>query len=276
MADGDVGILKAIWRFFTFYNLRKGRRILDAAHRQFTGSAEGIADAYDIQQDRMIRQFNELRDAISQVEGVLEDKKDRLNNLNEEEQEVIIRRDGATAKAEEAQHAGNQLEYEKHAAAFQRFDSRITEIEETQGRLEKEIADSEVTMKRYMMQLTEMQAEVQKMPQDKAEAIADFVSNTKIIELNDRLLGLQSSFDRGPLDAVRKANKDLSAKARITEKLAGTDVRVQDREYATAGRTSAGGDKLSKILAARKAEREGEVTPQQTVRETTTAERPKI
>jgi hypothetical protein len=86
--------------------------------------------------------------------------------------------------------------------------------------------------------------------------MADFVSNQKIIDLNRRLQGLQASIDRGPLDAVMQANRELAAKARVSERLAGTDVRAQDAEYAEAGRSSTIDDDFSALLAARKAERE--------------------
>ena len=53
------------------------------------------------------------------------------------------------------------------------------------------------------------------------------------------------------------ANRRLTAKARITEKLAGADVRVQDKAYEQAGRVSTARSKMEDMLAARKAEREG-------------------
>ena len=49
----------------------------------------------------------------------------------------------------------------------------------------------------------------------------------------------------------------MSAQARITEQLAGTDVKLQDQQYAQLGREMAGEDSLEAVLAARRAEREG-------------------
>ncbi|MEM7587862.1 MAG: hypothetical protein AAF560_31020 [Acidobacteriota bacterium] len=100
-----------------------------------------------------------------------------------------------------------------------------------------------------------MQAEVERLPQQKAEAIADFVSAKQIIELNDRLQGLETSIDRGPISAVMDANRKLTAKARITEKLAGADVRVQDKAYERAGRVSTARSKMDDMLSARAAEK---------------------
>lgn len=257
MADEKVGIIRALFRYVRFWNWRQARYILDAADSQFSGSPQGIAAAFDMQQDKMVNQFKQLRDAIAEVESVLEGKRQQLEQLNGEEEDLLIKRDGALAQAEAAQEAGDSEGYAQHAQAYERFDARIEEIEQTQARLNAEIEETEQTMKRYMLQLTEMQAEIQKLPQQKAEAIAEHVSATKIIELNDRLGGIQTSLDRGPIDAVVNKNKQLTAKARVTEKLAGTDVKLQDQEYARVGRTSTSKDKLAASLAARKAEREG-------------------
>ena len=255
MAEEPVGIVRAIFRFFRFWNWRKARGIIDAADRQFTGSVDGITAAFDIQQDQLVKQFRSLRDAIAQVEGVLEDKRQRLDKLNAEEHDLLRKREGALALAEQAK-GKDPAEYEKHAAAFERFQTRIDEIEGLQHRLDTEVNDASKTMNKYMLQLQEMQSEISRLPQQKAEAIADFVSARQIIELNDRLQGMESSIDRGPIAAVLDANRQLTAKARISEKLAGADVKVQEREYAQAGRQATAHTKLDDMLAARKAERE--------------------
>ncbi len=256
MAEEKVGIIRAIFRYFRFWNWRKARGIMQAADDQFTGSVDGIGAAFDMHRDTMVQRFQGLRDAIAEVEAVLEEKRARLEGLNEEETELLKKREGALTLAEQAKAANDQAEYDKHAAAFERFHVRIEEIEATQERLGAEIGEASGTMDRYMIQLQEMQAEIEKLPREKAEAIADFVSAKQIIELNDRLQGLETSIDRGPISAVLDANRKLTAKARITEKLAGADVRVQDKAYERAGRVSTARSKMDEMLAARAAEKE--------------------
>ena len=53
-----------------------------------------------------------------------------------------------------------------------------------------------------------------------------------------------------------QANRELAAKARVSERLSGTDVLAQDAEYADAGRSSSIEDEFGAMLAARQAERE--------------------
>jgi len=276
MAEEKIGILRAIFRYFRFWNWKKARGIIKAADEQFTGSVDGISAAFDIQKDKMVVQYQGLRDAISEVEAVLEDKRSRLEELNEEEEELLVRREGALAQAEKAKAAGDLKEYDKHANAFERFQVRIEEIEATQERLRTEVTETSKTMDKYMLQLQEFQAQIEKMPQEKAEAIADYVSAKQIIELNDRLQGLESSLDKGPISAVMDANKRLTAKARISEKLAGADVRVQDKEYERAGRESTARSKMDQMLAARKIEKNQTTGEKETATVEKESERPKI
>lgn len=253
MNEERVGIIRALFRYFRFWNWRKARYILDAADQQFTGSVQGIEHAFDIHSDDLVTQYNGLRDAVSQVEVVLEQKGAKLQRLNEREAVLIKQREGALAKAE---LETNPIEVEKHKAAFERYQNEINEIEAQQATLDTEIKEISASMKKHMLQLTKLQSEVRRLPEKKANAIADFVSAKQIIELNDRLNGLQRSIDRGPIEAVLKANQELTAKARITEKLAGTDVALQDEEYAQAGSQSVSNTTFDQLLAARKAERE--------------------
>ncbi len=255
MPEERIGIFRAILRYFRFWNWKKARGIIQAADEQFTGSVDGISAAFDIQKDKMVAQYQGLRDAISEVEAVLEDKRSRLEDLNREEEDLLGKREGALAKAEQAKAANDTAAYEKHASAFERFQGRIDEIEQIQMRLSADVNETSQTMNKYMLQLQDFQAQIEKMPQEKAEAVADYVSAKQIIELNDRLQGLETSLDRGPISAVMEQNKRLTAKARISEKLSNVDVRLQDKEYERAGRESTAKSKLEQMLAARKVEK---------------------
>lgn len=256
MAEERIGIFRALWRFFTFYTLRKALGIGRAADRQFTGSVGGVRDAYALYRDRLVGEYREYRDVVSQVELILEQKKIRLEELNSEEAQLLRRREGAITEAEKAKDAGNENDYARHAGAYERFQSRIVEIEELQGQLEKDLSELDGSMRQHLLKLTRLQAEIETLPREEAEQIATLVSSQKVVELNDRLQNLQRSMDRGPIDAVRQHNKELSAKARISEKLAGTDVRLQDEEYAREGQKTAARSQLDQVLAARRAERD--------------------
>lgn len=272
--EGNPGLFSSFWRLITFWKVRKALGLIRAGDRQFTGSVQGISDAFDLHQNKLIKQFNGLRDAIAQVESVLEQDRQRLGDLNKREEQLLAMRDGALSKFEESQKSGDQAATVKHQEAFERFDTEIRAIEGQQAELDKRVKDTSVAMDEYLRQLTKLQNEIKTLPREKAQAVADFVSSSKIVELNDRLQGLKSSIERGPIDAVMQQNRELTAKARISQKLAGTDVERQNDEYASAGRVSTARERMQQMLAARAAER-GAKTGEQ-VAPPRTEERPKI
>jgi len=259
--EEQPGIMQALWRFITFYRVRKALGLVRAANEQFTGSTSGIRDAFDIEVNQKVQEYKQLETAVAEVENVIETKRLELERLNNEEKELLKKREGALALAEKAQVEGNNDVFAQHQAAFARFQSRINEIEERQKSLAAQAKQYEDSMKKYMLQLTKMQSYIQALPAKKAEAMADFVSAKRMIELNHRLMGIKTSFEDGPVSLVLEENRKLTAQARATEKMAGTNVEVQDTMYADAGRSSEGGDVFAKMLAARKAQKEGQAAP---------------
>lgn len=274
--EEQPGILSALWRFITFYRVRKALGLVRAANKQFTGSTSGIRDAFDIEVNQKVQEYKQLEAAVAEVENVIETKRLELERLNAEEKDLLKKREGALALAEKAQVEGNNDAFTQHQAAFTRFQGRINEVEERQKSLAEQIKQYEDSMKKYMLQLTKMQAYIQSLPAKKAEAIADFVSAKRIIELNHRLMGIKTSFEEGPVSLVLEENRRLTAQARVSEKMAGTNVELQDTMYAEAGRSSEGGDVFAKMLAARKAQKEAQTAPAEKEKVTNSGDRPQI
>jgi len=247
----------ALRRYFDFFFLRRSEDVRNAADQQFTGSVEGIQAAYAVDRDRLAKEFRALQEAVAQVLTIAEDKKIQLERLASEEDELQVKLNGAINAAEKAQASGDTEAYGQAKAAYVRYQSRMTEIDASQERLTTEVTNLESSMKGHMSRLTALQAELERLPQEEAEVIAEYVSAKQVIELNNRLMNAYDSLDRGPSSVVRAQVRKMSAQARITEQLAGTDVRLQDEQYAELGREMAGEDSLEAVLAARRAEREG-------------------
>jgi len=183
MADEQMGLFRALWRFVTFYGLRKQLGLVRAADRMFTGSTEGIGDAFDLHRDQLIRRYNDLFDAFGQLETVLEEKRLESEALTKEHKDLVGKRDGALTMYERAEQTGNAEDQQKHKAAFERFQGRLKQIEVRQGELTDDVKSQEERMRGFERQLTSLQAEIQALPVQKAQAMADFVSNQKVIEL---------------------------------------------------------------------------------------------
>ena len=265
----------SIRRWFDFFFLRRSEDVRRSADGQFTGSVEGIRAAYAIDRDRLAKDFRGLQEAVAQVLQVSEDKKIRLERLDAEEKDLQAQLNGAIRAAEQAQATGDTAGYEKAQAAYTRYKTRLTEIDASQEQLTAEVAALEKSIQTHMGRLTEFQARLEALPQEEAETVADFVSAKQIIELNNRLMNASDSLKEGPTATVREQVRQMSSQARITEKLAGTDVKLQDQEYATLGKQMEGEDSLEAVLRARKAQRaaaEGTPLPEQPVAELATAE----
>jgi chromosome segregation ATPase len=245
----------AIRRWFNFYFLRRSEDVRRSADEQFTGSVEGIRAAYAIDRDKLASDFRGLQEAVGQVLTVVEDKKIRLERLDAEEKTLQAQLNGAIRAAEKAQAESNTEEFAKAQAAYSRYKARLTEIDGEQERLSGEVASLETSIQSHMSRLTEFQARLEALPAEEAATVADFVSAKQIIELNNRLMNASDSLREGPTATVREQVRQMSAQARITEKLAGTDVTLQDRQYAELGRDMEGADSLEAVLAARKAQR---------------------
>ena len=245
----------AIRRWFSFYFLRRSEDVRRSADEQFTGSVEGIRAAYAIDRDKLASDFRGLQEAVGQVLTVVEDKKIRLERLDAEEKTLQTQLNGAIRAAEKAQAESNTEEFAKAQAAYSRYKARLTEIDGEQERLSGEVAALETSIQSHMSRLTEFQARLEALPAEEAATVADYVSAKQIIELNNRLMNASDSLKEGPTATVREQVRQMSAQARITEKLAGTDVTLQDRQYAELGRDLEGADSLEAVLAARKAQR---------------------
>lgn len=247
----------AIGRFFNLYFLRRSEGIRRAADEQFTGSVGGIRAAFAIERDSLASDFRDLQEAVSGVLNVVEQRKALLRNLGEEEKDLSTRLEGALVAAERAQAASNAEELAQAKAAYERYKNRLTEIDGQQERVTGQVTELETSLQRHMVRLTELKARLEGLTQQEAEAVADFVSAREIVELNNRLMNAQDSLRESPVGTVMERVRQMSSQARITEKLVGTDARLQDEEYERIGQASAAGTDFEAVLAARRAAKEG-------------------
>lgn len=254
--DQPIGIFAALWRLISFYKLRQALGLVRAADAQFTGSADGIADAYDLQHEKLVSEYKQFMSALAEVESAVEQKRERLKIIKQKKKESEKALEGALAVYERAQGAGDQktmAEAERDGESFRQEVNRLTE-QETE--MEGEVADQEQKLGELEGRLTTMQREIANLTTEKADAIADFVSNKNLLEAHERLMGLKGRMDSGPIDAVRKANRDLAAKARVAGRLSGADADHVKDKYVHAGEDAIAGSDFKKLVEARKAQKE--------------------
>lgn len=267
-----MGFLQSVWRFITFYKFRQSMGIARAADAQFTSSSDGISDAYDIHREQLIKEYQDFLNALSEVETAVESKRNRVAAIQKNRKEAEHALEGALSTYEQAQAAGDKKTMDEAESDGNMFRSEVNKLNEQEKELTDDITSQTERLGKLENRLSTMQAEIAKLPGEKADAIADFVSNKKLIEASERLMGLRSRMDMGPIEAVRKANEELAAKARVSGRLAGTDSQERRDKYVKAGEESVAQSDFQKMLAARKAEKEQNTGSSSAV----TDDRPKI
>lgn len=234
--DGKYGIFTALIRFVFMWNWKKARGIKKAADELFTKDAEGIEAGYDIEKDRLIKSYRDMEGAVSRLDMLIEEKKIALEDEEAKFDKAVKRRDGALAAAKRVRKQigeghENDPEFKKHSEAFIRYTKEVKAIEARQQSLQADIDSQKPIIEKYMLQLTELQAKIKKLEEEKNITIAEFTSSQEIIKLNQRLSGMINSMDEGPIEAIRKAVKESSARARVSSRLQGTDAAYQDAQY---------------------------------------------
>jgi len=247
----------AIGRLFSSLSKRKERSIGDAATARFTGSVDGIDQAFLLHREDLMARFGDLRGVVAGLEALLEEKRLRLEELNGEEETLLRQRDGAVRLAEKAQGEGDASAYERHAAAFERFDARIENLERTQAQVAEEMTQTASSLERSTERLRALRQEIDEVSRQRSQALSDFVSNQQLLDLDNRLGGLESSLDRGPLAAVLEANRELTARARLAEELS-APATSSSASYEEAGRAAESRGRLASLIQQRKNSSENE------------------
>jgi len=235
-----MGIFSAIWLRLKGFFLRTSDELV-------SGSTEAIQATYRTVEEKEIRQYNQMLDAVAslarQREEILQEKQRVQAQIDAYEEEM----EGALALAEREPE-----NMEQHRAAYERV---FPQKERAQQRFE-ELGDraEQLTerVENYKLELSQFQDRIEKLRQEGGEAVADLISSESIIRIEQRIQGLSTESTDQALAAVRRRVADTKAKAQITSELAGTDVARQRQRYRAAGRESAGSTAFDEMLKQRR------------------------
>lgn len=211
-----------------------------------SGSTGAIKAQFRRTKEEWLKQYNEMRDAVSQIIVIREQKKNEMEKLHKEEEELIVKMDGTLIEAEK------DLNNDQHKTAYERYFNRKREIDIRQEQLENEVNTTENQLKDFKLRLTDLQSEIKKLDQEEAETIADIISSKKIIELNDRISNISRDNVSQSLNVIRNKRQQLKAKAALSSELNHVDVRVIDDKYKKSGEKNTASEAFANALAARK------------------------
>lgn len=235
-----MGMFSSIWRFVSTLGGIVGSKVDQATEGMLTTPA-GIKATFGQARGEWTQQYKEVREAVSQLMMLIEEKDQEIQKLNKEHEEVTTKMNGAIEKYKETGE-------DKYREAFTAAHDRQKELESRMETLETEKAGLEDKVTGYKDRLTEMQRQIQDLDGKEAEAIADIVSSQQIISLNDRLSNLSTSFKDKNLQAVERKQAQLKAQAKLSSELAGTDSASMDRELMKAGQKTKSDDLFQQML----------------------------
>jgi chromosome segregation ATPase len=189
LENEKIGFMRAIFRYFRYWDWKKARGNDLTAEEQFTASLDNLSDVFDIQYKKMQDQARGLAEDIKTVESALEAKRARFKELDKEKEELLRQRENAINQAEEAKAANNRQAYKTHAQNFDRLQTQLDEINKTWTSLNQGIIEASQNLDRFKLELKNFQAQIDLMPKQKEETIANLIAAQNAIKENDRGTG---------------------------------------------------------------------------------------
>ncbi len=233
----------------------------------------GVMSArYDeIIRDR-VQRIRYYKDAVARIDAQQERAKTRMRLLLEGDErspglkELKELKEGAAALAQERveelrkQGMGDEemmadtqvLEYQSQ---YEDYNSTFEEKQAHYDQLEVDSEEYAKSVDEHMIQLKSMSREIEKLKAEKGEAVADVITAGEEKEIADMLSGIQQDGAAGELASLRETRQQLRSEARVSKKLAGTDMgRERAKLRAAARRKVSNKDFMSAIGVSKEAE----------------------
>jgi len=225
-------------------------KVDSAANSIYTSSSDGIKAGYQQSRDGLIDNSNQLIDGMSDLEALLVQKKEKLKELDEKEQENEETIEGIILFLEE------NPDDKQARVDFERLDKLATEIDEKQEYLGQEVDTLQAKVNEYEMELKKMQDQIHDLKAEEAEAIADHALMAVEEKLLEKERNFKNSIDMSSVQAIREARAKRKAKVNTMKKVVGSDTDKRMNRYSDASQKGNSNKKLDEILAQRKAQKE--------------------
>ena len=239
---------RAVWYLMTFR--------VDKASETLRMNPGVISANYDRIIAEKKSRLNQYKDAISAMVAQEETKKQKLKSLNEEIERLQKLRAGAAGKAKQiAQKHGqdpvatkNDPDYLRCQSAFQDFSSTLDEKQEHAIELE---SDLEVLIKNvsgHQTQIQSLMRDLEKLKEEKHEAVADVLSAKEEEQIADMMTGLSNDRSSEELHELRELRQKAGAKARVSRELAGLDTKRAEADFMEYAQNSQANDEFDALI----------------------------
>ena len=239
---------RAVWYLMTF-------RVDKASETQRMNP--GVISAnYDRVIDEKRSRLNQYKDAVSAMIAQEESKKEKLRNITTEIENLEKLRAGAAAKAKQLVEKYNgditavksDPEYLKHQAAFKDFSSTLAEKQQRASELDEDLKQLVANVSGHKTQIQSLMRELDKLKEEKHDAVADVLSSTEEKQIADMMTGLSNDRTSEELRELRELRSKASANARISRELAGMDTKRAEAEYLEYAQASEADDEFDALI----------------------------
>jgi phage shock protein A len=231
-------MFRAIGRYFRALGyLLTGR--VDRARQALSLNPDVVRATYDSVIVEKTARIHQYKDAVGAMIAQEEKKKADLKRITEEITKLEKLRDGAAAMARKVveRHRGNvesvkaDPEYMKCQAAFKDFSSTLQEKETHCAGLEEDIQTLQKTVSGHKTQLQSLLRELDKVKQEKHEAVADIITAKEEREIADMVAGISQDRTAEELQELRELRARAKATARVSREMSGLDTKRSEAEF---------------------------------------------
>jgi phage shock protein A len=241
---------------------------IDAARMELSTNPTVIQATYDniiLDKKKRIQQY---KDAVAGMIAQEEKKKAELKRQTEEVEKLAKLREGAAAMARkvverlggDVEKVKQDAEYLKCQSAFKDFSSTLEEKESRITSLEEDITTLQEAVAGHKVQLETLLRDLEKVSQEKHEAVADVITAREEKELSDMIAGISEDRTSEELQELRDLREKAKANARISREMAGLDTKRSEEEFLQYAEQSAADTEFDALIGLT---RETEAAPEE-------------
>ncbi|MCA9126819.1 MAG: hypothetical protein KDB22_07035 [Planctomycetales bacterium] len=239
---------RAVWYLVTFR--------VDKASETLRMNPGVISANYDRVIEEKRNRLNQYKDAVSAMIAQEESKKEKLRQVTEEIQKLEQLRSGAAAKAKKLidKYNGDAVavkgdpDYLKCQSAFKDFSSTLAEKQQRAAEIDEDLKQLVANVSGHKTQIQSLMRELDKLKEEKHDAVADVLSATEEKQIADMMTGLSNDRTSEELRELREMRQKASAGARISRELAGMDTKRAEAEFLEYAQSSEADDEFDALI----------------------------
>lgn len=239
---------RAVWYLVTFR--------IDKASETLRMNPGVVSANYDRIIHEKRGRINQYKDAIAAMVAQEESKKQKHRALTEEIGRLEKLKAGAAAKAQQvaAKYNGDpeatraDPEYLKCQSAFKDFSSTLAEKQSRAAEIENDLEQLMENVNRHKVQIQSQMRELEKLAEEKHDAVADILSAKEEKEIADLMSGISQDKTGEELRELRELRNKASAGARVSRELAGLDTKQAENDFLQYASDSQANDEFDALI----------------------------